>query len=128
MSICFMPYVHDSVRNLWTLPPAAHADPDAFQLSVSNANGADLLLAMGLAPEPDGLTPIDTFGGLVSATLRRHLNHRSAELPVWEDDEPGKMTLIYLGRPEGYIEQRLGELMRLVQSGRAAGATHFGWG
>ncbi|MEA2733362.1 MAG: hypothetical protein QOD93_2793 [Acetobacteraceae bacterium] len=128
MTICFMPYVHDANLDIWTFPPAARADPDAFELSVSSANGADLLLAMGLAPEPDGLMPIDAFGGLLSAALRRHLDQRSPELPVCEDAQPGKITLIYLGRPEGYIEQRLGELMRMVQTCRAAGATHFGWG
>jgi hypothetical protein len=128
MSICFMPYVHDANRDIWTFPSAARADPDAFEFSVSSANGADLLLAIGLAPEPDGIMPIDAFSGLLSAALRRHLYQRSPELSVCVDAQPGRITLIDLGRPEGYIEQRLGELMRMVQTGRAAGATHFGWG
>jgi hypothetical protein len=39
MTICFMPYVHDANRDIWTFPPAARADPDAFEFSVSSANG-----------------------------------------------------------------------------------------
>ena len=39
MSICFLPYVHDQVRDIWMVPGAARDDPGRFELSVSNANG-----------------------------------------------------------------------------------------
>jgi hypothetical protein len=74
VSICFLPYVHDPARHIWTVPPAARDDPDTFALAVSNANGIDLLCALGLAPEPGGgPIPIDAFAGLVTAAARRHL-------------------------------------------------------
>jgi hypothetical protein len=64
VSICFLPYVHDQVRDIWMVPGAACDDPDRFELSVSNANGADLLCTLGLAPEPGGgPVPIEHFAG-----------------------------------------------------------------
>ena len=128
MSICFLPYVHDHVRDIWTVLPAARADPDTFELSVSNANGADLLCTLGLAPEPSGgPVPIEHFAGLVTAAARRHLDHRSPALSTVEDAQKGQLTVVLVGRSEGYIERRLGDLMTLIQRSRAVGATHFGW-
>jgi hypothetical protein len=129
VSICFLPYVHDQVRDIWMVPLAARDDPDSFELSVSNANGADLLCVLGLAPEPSGgPVPIEAFAGLVTAAARRHLDHRSPALATVEDVQKGRLTVVLVGRAEGYIERRLGDLMILIQRGRAAGATHFGWG
>jgi hypothetical protein len=129
VSICFLPYVHDQVHDIWTALRAARDDPDSFGLSVSNANGADLLCALGLAPEPGGgPVPIDHFAGLVTAAARRHLDHRSPALATVEDVQKGRLTVVLVGRTEGYIEHRLSDLMALIQRGRAAGATHIGWG
>ena len=129
MSIDFLPYVRDAERDLWRLPDAAHGDPDAFEMNVSNANGAELLLALGLAPDTSAdPMPINAFAGLVTAALRRRLDRRSPELETVTDAAPGRATFIFCGRREGYIEDRLGELARLIQRSRAAGATHFGWG
>jgi hypothetical protein len=47
VSICFLPYVHDQVRDIWMVPGAARDDPGNFELSISNANGADLLCTLG---------------------------------------------------------------------------------
>ncbi len=38
------------------------------------------------------------------------------------------MTVVHVGRDEGYIEKRLGDLAALIQRSRAIGATHIGWG
>jgi hypothetical protein len=129
VSIGFPPYVHDQVRDIFTVPGAVRDDPDRFELSVSNANGAGLLRALGLAPEPGGgPVPIDHFAGLVTAAARRDLDHRSPALATVEDVQKGRLTVVLVGRPEGYIERRVGDLMTLIQRSRAAGATHFGWG
>ena len=129
MSICFLPYVHDQVRDIWMVPGAARDDPGNFELSISNANGADLLCTLGLAPEPGGgPVPIEHFAALVTEAARRHLDHRSPALATIEDVQKGQLTVVLVGRPEGYIERRLGDLMSLIQRSRAAGATHFGWG
>jgi hypothetical protein len=128
MSISFLPYVRDDARDQWVIPALARADGDAFEMSVSNGNAVELLLALGLSPEPDGIFTLDAFSGLVTAALRRHLDQRSPEIAPAEHAEPGKMTMIHLGRSEGYIERRLGDLAGLVQRSRLAGATHIGWG
>jgi len=128
VSICFHPYVHDQIRDLWIEPRAVRGDPDSFELSVSNANGADLLCTLGLAPElGGGPVPIEHFAGLVTAAARRHFDHRSPALATVEDVQKGRVTVVFVGRPEGYIERRLGDLMTLIQRSRAVGATHFGW-
>jgi hypothetical protein len=129
VSICFLPYVHDQVRDIWMVPGAARDDRGSFELSVSNANGADLLCTLGLAPEPGGgPVPIEHFAGLVTEAARRHLDHRSPALATVENVQKGRLAVVLVGRPEGYIERRLGDLMSLIQRSRAAGATHFGWG
>ena len=128
MSIDFLPYVRDTASGLWNLPAAVRAEPDAFEFNVSNANWADLLLALGLAPDrsTDPL-PIDAFAGLVTSALRRHLGRRSPALETVTDAAAGRTTFVFCGRCEGYIEERLGDLAGLIQRSRAAGATHFGW-
>jgi hypothetical protein len=128
MSVSFLPYVRDDVRDLWVIQSLARDDGDGFEVSVSNRNAVELLLALGLSPEPDGIFTLDAFSGLVTAALRRHLGQRSPEVAPAEHAEPGKMTMIHLGRSEGYIERRLGDLACLVQRSRLAGATHIGWG
>ena len=128
MSISFLPYVRDDARDPWVIPAPARDDGDAFEVSVSNGNGVALLLALGLSPEPDGILTREAFSGLVTAALRRHLGQRSPEVAPAEHTEPGKMTMIHLGRSEGYIERRLGDLASLVQRSRLAGVTHIGWG
>jgi len=108
------------------VPRGARDDPDSFELSVSNANGADLLCALGLASEPGGgPVPIDQFrwpgdGGGASPS-----RHRSTALATVEDVQKGRLTVVLVGRPEGYIERRLSDLMTLIQRSRAVGATHL---
>jgi len=127
MSICFLPYVRDDARDL-VIPALARADVDAFRVSVSNGKTVGLLLGLGLAPEPDGILTLEAFSGFVTGALRRHLAQRSPEVAPAAHVEPGKMTMIHLGRSEGYIERRLGDLAGLVQRSRHAGTTHIGWG
>jgi hypothetical protein len=128
MSVSFLAYVRDDARDLWVMPALARDNADTFEVSVSNGNAVELLLALGLSPEPDGIFTLDAFSGLVTAALRRHLGQRSPEIAPAEYAELGKMTMIHLGRSEGYIERRLGDLAGLVQRSRLAGATHIGWG
>jgi hypothetical protein len=65
---------------------------------LSNANGAEI--------------SIDAFSGLMTATARHHLDRRSPEPAT---------TLVHVGRSEGYIERRLGDLT-LIQRNRTVGA------
>ena len=101
------------------------ANPDAFEICLANSNAVDLLLALGLPPAPGGgPTPLEQFANLVTAALRRHVGRRSPEIPPFCDQQKGQMTVIALGRREGYIEERLGDLAAVVQCSRTDGATH----
>ena len=98
-------------------------------MNVSNANAADLLLAIGLNPDvAQAPLPLDAFSALVTSALRRHLDRRSPALETVIDQEPGKLAMIHCGRREGYIEETLSALAALVQRSRTIKATHFGWG
>jgi len=129
MSISFMPYVYDPGRRLWLLPHAARENPNAFELNVSNANGDDLLVALGFAPNLScPPVAIASFAARVTNALRQRLGKRSPELQTIVDNDPGAIIVIYCGRREGYLEERLGDLAALVQRSRVADATHLGWG
>jgi hypothetical protein len=111
------------------VPGAVRDDPDRFELSASNANGADLLCTQGLAPEPGGgPVPIEHFADLVTEAARRHLDHHSPVRATVEDVQKGRVKVVFVGQSDGYLERRPGDLMTLIQRSRAAGATHFGWG
>ena len=53
VSIFFLPYVLGAADDLWLIPYATRQDPDVFEINVSNANGAELLLAIGLNPSAE---------------------------------------------------------------------------
>ena len=128
MSVCFLPFIYDTARGAWTLPGRASQDTDAFTLSLANANAADLLNALGIAPEPaPEPLPIGLMSALVTRALRRRLDKRSVAIAPVIDAQPGTMTLIRCGRRAGYVEERLGDLARLIQRSCAIGATHPGW-
>ncbi len=128
MTVCFTPYIHDQTRDVFLLPPETRDDSERFELSLSNSNGIDILLALGLTPDPASEPyPITRIANLVTAALRRHLGNRSPELVTCTDAPKGRLAIVYCGRREGYIEDRLGKLAQLIQHSRAIGATHFGW-
>ena len=127
MTVNFNAYVRDTAANLWRFPRVANADP-VESLGVSNTNAADLLAALGLADPHAEPVPLDVFSNLVTTALRRHLGKRSPAYASVEDIQPGRMSITYCGRSEGYIERRLSELAVMTQEARAIGATHIGWG
>ncbi len=102
---------------------------DDSELSLSNENAHDVLDALGIedtySSSPWSIAP---FRALLTATRRKRLGHQSAAIATTGRCEPGRMTIIECGRPEGYVERRLKDLSDLVNRGLAAGATHIDWG
>lgn len=127
MTVSFNPYVRDTAAALWRFPKPQAADT-VEAIEVSNANAADILAALGLADPHAEPMPLSAFSNLVTAALRRHIGKRSPAYASVEDTQPGRMSITYCGRSEGYIERRLGELAVMTQEARAIGATHIGWG
>lgn len=125
MTIAFLAYKFEPDTNLHTY---VGADDEPFALVLNNSNGADVLLALGLPPDPSGIVPIERFRQLAITARRRHLGQRSAKLQTVEVSSPGRITVIFGGRAEGFIEQRFADLTALVEASMHIGATHIGWG
>ncbi len=102
---------------------------DDREFSLSNANAADVLDALGLEESfSERPWPIPCFRALLIVARRKRLGHASPAIPVTEIRKPGTMLVIDCGRAEGYIEQKLAKLSDLVNEGVEIGATHVGWG
>ncbi len=103
----------------------APLNADDSELSLSNENAHDVLDTLGIEdPYSSSPWPIAPFRSRLAATRRKRLGHQSPAIPTTEQSEPGRMTIIECGRPEGYVERRLKDLSNLVNRGLAAGATH----
>ena len=102
---------------------------DDREFSLSNANAADVLDALGIENSfSERPWPIQCFRTLLIVARRKRLGHASPAIPVTETRKPGTMLVIDCGRAEGYIEQKLAKLSDLVNEGVEIGATHVGWG
>ena len=102
---------------------------DDREFSLSNANAADVLEALGIEDSfSERPWPIRCFRALLIVARRKRLGHASPAIPVTETQESRKMLVIDCGRAEGYIEQKLAKLSDLVNEGVEIGATHVGWG
>jgi hypothetical protein len=129
MGIEFNPVISDENTGYWEVPDDARRNPDAFELSLSSSNGLDLLETIGFTESyPEAPQPIDAFAARVTAALRKSIDAPSPEIPVHVDKAPGRVTVIDLGRDEGYINRRLYDLSMLIQKSRRIGATHISWG
>ena len=131
MSIDFYPVRYDHDKDLFRIPEAARADLDNNTINVSQANGLDLLDALGISAS-FGVKPLAEFTRLVAAARQADLAARkgniSPPLPTYIDAAPDRMTMIHCGRRSGYMEERLSEMSALVERGRVLGATHISWG
>ena len=102
---------------------------DDLEFSLSNANAADVLDALGIEDAYSASPwPLSCLKALLVVARRKRIGHASPAIPVTETQEPGSMVLIDCGRAEGYIERKLALLSDLVNRAEELGATHVGWG
>ena len=102
---------------------------DDREFSLSNANAADVLDALGIEDSfSERPWPISCFRAFLIVARRKRLGHASPAIPVTETRKLGTMLVIDCGRAEGYIEQKVAQLSDLVNEGVEIGATHVGWG
>ncbi len=85
MTICFSVSSYDDQLDIYNWIAGTVGDDE---ISLSNANGVDVLLAIGLEPEPAGIVPLSAFAGLITAALRRHLDRRSPAIETTSDCAP----------------------------------------
>jgi hypothetical protein len=123
MSVCFTLYKGNGQR----FDPLPGHDDREF--SLSNANAADVLDALGIEDSySERPWPIACFRALLVVARRKRLGYASPPIPVTEMRKPGTMLVVDCGRAEGYIEQKFAKLSDLVNEGVEIGATHLGWG
>jgi hypothetical protein len=102
---------------------------DDLEFSLSNANAADVLDALGIEDAFSASPwPLPCFKALLVVARRKRVGHASPAIPVTETREAGSMVLIDCGREEGYIERKLALLSDLVNRAAELGATYIGWG
>ena len=102
---------------------------DDLEVSLSNANAADVLDALGIEDSFSASPwPLPCFKALLIVARRKRIGHASPTIPVTEMREPGSMLLIDCGRDEGYVERKPALLSDLVNRAAEVGATHIGWG
>jgi len=102
---------------------------DGVEFSLSNANAADVLDALGIEDTFSASPwPLPCFKALLAVARRKRIGHASLAIPLTETRAPGSMVLIDCGTDEGYIEQKLALLSDLVNRAAELGATHVGWG
>lgn len=99
--------------------------PAAEELSVnmSNSNAAVVCAALGIDLDKlgwCGSMPAEDFLGRVLVALA--VNPSDAGRPATVDAAPGRATFVDCGRPEGYVEERLGQLRELADWAVANGA------
>jgi hypothetical protein len=126
MSISFLPYIKNESSQRFEFP-AVCLNNEAYEVNLCNANAHDVLQTLGLPTETEPVA-INDFARVLSATLRKHIDRKSPEIRPSEDSQPGKMTIIDMGRRPGYIEEQIFELVMLTVRARQIGATHIGWG
>jgi hypothetical protein len=115
-------------RPLVTSSPAL-PELDDLEFSLSNANAADVLDALGIEDAFSASPwPLPCFKALLVVARRKRVGHASPAIPVTQTREAGSMVLIDCGREEGYIERKLALLSDLVNRAAELGATHIGWG
>lgn len=110
--------------------PAYNADvirdvPAAEELAVntSNSNAFRVCETLGIDLEAEGWCgslPAEDFLGRVLVALA--IEPADAGRPATVDAAPGRATFIDCGRPEGYVEERLGWLRELADWAVANGA------
>jgi hypothetical protein len=111
--------------NCYNIPDEC-SNNESFELNVCNTNAEDILKSLGFAVEGEPVA-IGVFTQIISNALRKHLNQKSPLCKQVEIIETGKMTMIDMGRREGYIEAQIFELAKLAHRAKDAGATHIGW-
>ncbi len=131
MSIDFYPVRYDADQDIFRIPESARADLEAYSLNVSQANGVDLLDALGI-DSSFGVKRLDEFSRLLVSARQADLKARKGEtspgIATTIDAGPGRMTMINFSRRPGYVEERLSQLAVIVQKARDFGATHISSG
>ena len=104
-------------------------DADEF-VNLSNGSASEVVRALGLSAFWDceqsclELVQIEVFEARATALLRNSIDRPSAMVETRVSQEPGRATMIYAGRPQGWLQDVVMRLQRSIKVAKAAGATH----
>ena len=76
--------------------------------------------------DTDATIPIDEFIARTTQWLQKNIGKRSKEEPSRVDKQPGGMTMISGGKPEGYYNRIIKRMNEIARDGKKMGATHVG--
>jgi hypothetical protein len=71
---------------------------------------------------------LDVFIIGVKETIRRLGGEPEPGLTGHVDKAPGKVTIVNCGTWDGYLNDRLANLLTFAEAVKEYGATHIGWG
>lgn len=97
--------------------------PEELDVNMSNSNAARVCRSLGLDLNELGWCgdlPAEDFLGRILVALA--VEPSDAGVPATVDAAPGRATFIDCGRPEGYVQERLGHLRELADWAVAHGA------
>lgn len=124
MSITFYPYRR--TEDGFSIAAPRGADLPNF----ANGNARDMLEELGFEPESmwdAELVALDLFEQACVLALAGFNGAPTQPIGprITRGDGP---TVIECGRPLGYMNRRINDLLVMVRQGRKDGATHVGWG
>jgi hypothetical protein len=90
MSISFYPYVKNESSQRFEFPTVC-MNNEIYEINLCNANAYDILQTLGLPTQGEPVA-IGDFARLLSATLRKHIDRKSPEIPPSEDRQPGRSS------------------------------------
>ena len=104
-----------------------YVNPDykeEHDLHLSNMSAYDVFDTIGY--DTDATIPIDEFIARTTQWLQKNIGKRSKEEPSQVDKQPGGMTMISGGKPEGYYNRIIKRMNEIARDGKKMGATHVG--
>lgn len=120
MSMTFYVGIEIAPRR-WDFLPAVEG------VNVSNSNASAIIAALHYQADEDGFGPVEIgpFIERCTAALRNGMRHPDAGIEPTEYVGERGARFIDCGRPQGYIQQRIYQLIELARAGAAAGGTHI---
>jgi hypothetical protein len=110
-------------------PPKNPEYNPELDMSLSNSNMSMILRdVLGFnGDSSDGFhIPIDQFINISTKWLQGKIGKQSQEVDSVVSQEPGKATMVDVGRPQGYENDVIMLMNKIAREGKAKGATHVG--
>ena len=101
--------------------------PDIDGINVNSRNAVDIGNGLHVTIEHDSLDPVDIDLFITRCTqfLRAHVGRPDRAMAPIGDRGAKGCRWIEFGRAEGYLQNRIADLLAMARAGQAKGATHI---